>query len=41
MAFKRRLTDVKDYIKAVLGREGTPIDYFEIRKKKEQENEAE
>ncbi|MBP3577780.1 MAG: histidinol-phosphatase [Lachnospiraceae bacterium] len=40
MAFERPLTDVKDYMKAVLHREGTPIDYFEIRKKKEQENET-
>lgn len=41
MAFNRKLEDVQDYIRAVLGREGQPIDYFEIRKKKEQENENE
>lgn len=33
MAFQRKLTDVNDYIKAVLNREGHPIDYFEIRRK--------
>ena len=40
MAFNRKLENVQDYMKAVLGREGTPIDYFEIRKKKESENDA-
>ncbi len=32
MAFARKLTDVRDYRKAVLNREGRPIDYFEIRR---------
>ena len=35
MAFQRKLADVQDYMKAVLGREGNPIDYFTIRKSKE------
>lgn len=39
MAFSRRLEHVQDYIKAVLNREGQPIDYFEIRKQKESEHE--
>lgn len=37
MAFSRKLTDVQDYIKAVLSREGMPIDYTAIRKKKEEQ----
>lgn len=32
MAFTRKLTDVKDYMQAVLKREGKPMDYFEIRR---------
>ena len=39
MAFDRKLEDVQDYMKAVLNREGTPLDYFEIRKAKESEHE--
>ena len=39
MAFERPLENVQDYMKAVLNREGTPIDYFVIRKAKESENE--
>jgi len=35
MAFKRKLENVQDYMKAVLGREGLPIDYFTIRKNRE------
>ena len=35
MAFDRKLTDVKDYMRAVLNREGRPIDYFEIRRSKD------
>lgn len=31
MAFKRKLTDVFDYMRAVQAREGQPIDYFAIR----------
>ena len=40
MAFDRKLEDIQDYIKAVKSREGTPIDYAEIRRKKESENDA-
>ena len=40
MAFDRKLEDVQDYIKAVKSREGTPIDYAEIRRKKESEHDA-
>ncbi len=35
MEFKRKLTDVKDYIRAVLAGEGRPIDYFKIRRKQD------
>lgn len=35
MAFERKLTDVKDYMRAVLAREGQPLDYFEIRREKD------
>lgn len=35
MEFPRKLNDVQDYIKAVLNREGRPIDYFTIRKERE------
>lgn len=35
MAFERKLTDVKDYMRAVLAREGQPIDYFQIRREKD------
>lgn len=34
MAFSRRLENVQDYIKAVLQREGEPIDYRTIRQQK-------
>ena len=37
MEFSRKLVDVQDYIKAVLTREGRPIDYFSIRREKENE----
>lgn len=37
MAFSRKLTDVCDYMQAVKNREGQPIDYFMIRREKEQE----
>lgn len=37
MEFSRKLVDVQDYIKAVLAREGRPIDYFSIRREKENE----
>lgn len=42
MAFQRPLENVWDYKKAVLAREGRPIDYFEIRRKQDvrKENEA-
>jgi hypothetical protein len=39
MAFERKLEDVQDYMRAVLNREGTPIDYFEIRKRQEEQHE--
>ncbi|MBP3569135.1 MAG: PHP domain-containing protein [Lachnospiraceae bacterium] len=39
MEFSRKLTDVQDYIKAVLAREGRPVDYFMIRKEQEKNNE--
>ena len=32
MEFNRKLENVQDYMKAVLGREGRPMDYFEIRR---------
>lgn len=35
MAFQRKLLDVKDYMQAVLHREGSPIDYYEIRRKQD------
>lgn len=35
MAFRHKLEHVQDYIKAVLAREGRPIDYFEIRRKQD------
>ena len=35
MAFERKLTDVQDYMRAVLNREGQPLDYFEIRRKRD------
>lgn len=35
IAFARKLTDVKDYMKAVLAREGQPIDYFKIRREQD------
>ena len=38
MAFSRPLVDVQDYIRAVLQREGKPIDYFAVRK--EWENDS-
>ena len=38
MEFERKLESVQDYIKAVFAKEGRPIDYFEIRKKMEQED---
>lgn len=37
MAFFRKLTDVCDYVQAVKNMEGQPIDYFMIRREKEQE----
>lgn len=40
MAFARKLTDVKDYGKAVLAREGRPMDYFEIRRRLEEQKNA-
>lgn len=36
MAFPRKLTDVNDYIKAVLANEGRPMDYYEIRRKNDE-----
>ena len=35
MSFERKLTDVKDYMRAVLTREGQPLDYFELRREKD------
>jgi hypothetical protein len=35
MAFREKLDSVQDYMKAVLRREGQPIDYFTIRRKKD------
>ena len=35
MAFSRKLDDVQDYMRAVLSREGRPIDYFERRRKQD------
>lgn len=39
MSFERKLENVRDYMTAVRNREGTPIDYFVIRKEKETEND--
>lgn len=36
---ERKLTDVKDYIRAVLAKEGRPMDYFEIRRKQDAQKE--
>lgn len=35
MAFTKKLENVQDYMKAVLNREGQPIDYFTIRRQKD------
>ncbi len=35
MEFPRKLTDVQDYIRAVLQREGRPVDYYMVRKERE------
>jgi len=35
MAFTKKLDSVQDYMKAVLNREGQPIDYFTIRREKD------
>lgn len=39
MEFSRKLTDVKDYMRAVLAGEGRPIDYFELRRKQDAQEE--
>lgn len=35
MAFSKKLADVQDYRRAVLQREGRPLDYFEIRRRQD------
>lgn len=35
MTFREKLNNVQEYVNAILAGTGTPIDYFEIRKKKE------
>ncbi len=35
MAFAEKLTDIKDYMRAVLDRKGRPMDYFETRRRQD------